>query len=680
MGKLAIPVLLDEALTPRRNTQQRIRVFNVMERIGRPRNARATEQAQTLTIKPHQANLVPDKMRVMHETTRKPNQRVRFHRRRRGMAVAAVVAGLANARTLIAQNTLDTSSNWSGYFASAPSGQAFTDVSSTWVIPNLTASSSGETYSSYWVGFDGATNSTVEQCGVSADISSSGSVSYSAWYEFAPAAEVSLSLSVHTGDMITGEVTYEGISSGKYGYQFFLKDDTTGASYDMTKYTSRNDARSSADWIAEAPSIGSSVTNLANFANVTFTNDVAALNSGSDVALGTLNSTENEMIQNNVVVALPTSIDSTDSAFNVTYEPASLTWDDTGAYGPSDGSTWDFAGNNNWNSGTASAAYTDGDAVIFNDDNNGHYAVTINSYFMHPASVTINSSGNYTISGSGHIAGTASLTKSGNGTLTLATSNTYTGGTIVTAGRLIIEPTGSSSTALAEGPLSISGSGVVQLVDNVTLGSQTPGNPASNVTLTSLSITGTGVLDINNNHILITYGSSDPIATIAGYIQSGYNGGHWNGPGIISSAAQSPTNGLLYGVGYADGADGIVAGLSSGQIEVMYTLLGDANLDGLVNASDFTILAANFNQPVTSWDQGDFNYDGLVNGTDFVDLAANFNQSASGADVSGGDVEALDAFAAANGLSWPTSSVPEPASAVMMVMVGLGILRRRRRR
>ncbi|MGD0768688.1 MAG: PEP-CTERM sorting domain-containing protein, partial [Tepidisphaeraceae bacterium] len=93
----------------------------------------------------------------------------------------------------------------------------------------------------------------------------------------------------------------------------------------------------------------------------------------------------------------------------------------------------------------------------------------------------------------------------------------------------------------------------------------------------------------------------------------------------------------------------------------------------------FTILAANFNQPVTGWDQGDFNYDGLVNAADFTDLAANFNQSDSGAAVSAGDVAALDAFAAANGLSLPTSSVPEPASGSIVVMAGLGILRRRRR-
>jgi hypothetical protein len=131
---------------------------------------------------------------------------------------------------------------------------------------------------------------------------------------------------------------------------------------------------------------------------------------------------------------------------------------------------------------------------------------------------------------------------------------------------------------------------------------------------------------MTNNEMIISYAATDPIATIAGYIASSYNKGGWNGPGIISSVAVSPINGLLYGLGYADGKDGVVSGLSSGQIEVKYTLLGDANLDGLVNAADFTILAANFNQPVTGWDQGDFNYDGLVNAADFTDLAANFNQ------------------------------------------------------
>ena len=48
-----------------------------------------------------------------------------------------------------------------------------------------------------------------------------------------------------------------------------------------------------------------------------------------------------------------------------------------------------------------------------------------------------------------------------------------------------------------------------------------------------------------------------------------------------------------------------------------YTFAGDANLDGIVNGTDFTLLAGNFNLSNRYWSQGDFNYDGKVNGLDF---------------------------------------------------------------
>jgi len=200
--------------------------------------------------------------------------------------------------------------------------------------------------------------------------------------------------------------------------------------------------------------------------------------------------------------------------------------------------------------------------------------------------------------------------------------------------------------------------------------------------LSALSIATTAALDILNNHLIIDYGSSDPIATIAGYIQSGYNGGSWRGPGINSATAIIPTNGLKYGIGYADGKDGVVSGLSSGQIEIKYTLLGDANLDGTVNGSDFSILVANFGTGATNWDQGNFLYESSVNGSDFSALAANFGQGDSGAAVAvtQADINALDSFAVANGLPLPAfANVPEPVSAALFLVAAGGFFTRRRR-
>ncbi len=285
------------------------------------------------------------------------------------------------------------------------------------------------------------------------------------------------------------------------------------------------------------------------------------------------------------------------------------------------------------------------------------------------ATNTFTISGN--ISGNGGIDLVSTTMALSAGTVALSGSNTYGGGTTVTGGTLLI----SKASALpANSNVNITG-GLLQLATN-----------ATGETLSSLTISGNATLDIANNHIFINYGSnSDPLSSIYGYLKSGFNNGAWNGPGIISSAAQVPTNGLQYGVGFADGDDGThaVAGLSSGQIELKYTLVGDANLDGSVNGSDFSILAANFGLGVTNWDQGNFLFSSSVNGSDFSALAANFGQGDSGADdlVTPADVAALDAFAAANGLPAPViGAVPEPASVGLLLVCGTALSARRKRR
>jgi hypothetical protein len=96
---------------------------------------------------------------------------------------------------------------------------------------------------------------------------------------------------------------------------------------------------------------------------------------------------------------------------------------------------------------------------------------------------------------------------------------------------------------------------------------------------------------------------------------------------------------------------------------------GDANFDGRVNLSDFNVLAVNFGQSGQDWLSGDFTFDGLVNLADFNLLAQNFGMTARGPQVSSDDWAAL-----------ASAVVPEPTTALLAPLGGIGLLLRRRRR
>lgn len=173
--------------------------------------------------------------------------------------------------------------------------------------------------------------------------------------------------------------------------------------------------------------------------------------------------------------------------------------------------------------------------------------------------------------------------------------------------------------------------------------------------LSGLIIGNNGVLDIQNNMVIINYGSgSDPRSTILSDLFSGSNDGAWNGTmGIISSTAAVGAN---YGVGFADGADGVDSNLASGQIEISYAQYGDITLQGSVNAADFSILSANFGRAVTNgWESGDFTYQGAVNSQDFSLLSADFGQTGIGEETE----SPLAVFA--------TSSVPTSTANTMAI-------------
>ena len=161
------------------------------------------------------------------------------------------------------RNQTTTSTNWSGYAAASGT---YTSVSSSWVEPTGKCSS-GQQYSSFWVGLDGYNSSTVEQTGSEVDCSGSTPQYYS-WYEMYPAYPVNFSNTVRPGDHFTGSVTYAG--SNKFTLK--LSDTTQGWSHTVSK-TLSGAARSSAEVIAEAPCCTSSggILPLADFGTVNFT-------------------------------------------------------------------------------------------------------------------------------------------------------------------------------------------------------------------------------------------------------------------------------------------------------------------------------------------------------------------------------------------------------------------------
>jgi hypothetical protein len=210
-------------------------------------------------------------------------------------------------------------------------------------------------------------------------------------------------------------------------------------------------------------------------------------------------------------------------------------------------------------------------------------------------------------------------------------------------------------------------------------------------TFGSLAISSFGQLDITDNTVIINYGAgnSSPAGLISRYIKGGYNGAAWNGIGIVSSKVASVNatlgNPHAYAVAYADASDAAVAvdHFTPGTVVIEPAIVGDANLDGKVNFSDFQLLAANFNQLNTSWDQGDFNYGGITNFTDFQLLAANFNDSTS---LDNAQFDAMNSFAQGFGDSLVANSdgvgftiVPEPVMGAVLGILGAGIIMRRRR-
>jgi hypothetical protein len=246
------------------------------------------------------------------------------------VSAAVVAKPVTNATTkaVVKAPVTNTSSNWSGYAVTGAAGSV-SYVAGTWTVPTVSTKTSG--YSAVWVGIDGYNSSSVEQLGTGEDVSG-GRATYYAWYEMYPAGSVTISsMTVKPGDVMTASVTYDPVAKD---FVLAMTDVTQSENFSITM-AAPNAARSSAEWVVEAPSSGSGILPLANYGTVTFSNAYASI-AGTTAQIdnwqsyainmtsrGTVVSTTGGLADSTATSGLPTGSSSTYSGtvsgFSVSY-------------------------------------------------------------------------------------------------------------------------------------------------------------------------------------------------------------------------------------------------------------------------------------------------------------------------------------------------------------------------
>jgi hypothetical protein len=177
------------------------------------------------------------------------------------------------------------------------------------------------------------------------------------------------------------------------------------------------------------------------------------------------------------------------------------------------------------------------------------------------------------------------------------------------------------------------------------------GTSAATSRLSSLTIGEAGIFNLTNNDLLLNYTDTSPIQTLIAYLQSGQllPNGDLNGLPTTLAITEAADLGLTTFNGLPVDDTTVIA---------KYTYVGDANLDGQVDALDYErIDLAIGNTGVVGTAQGDLNYDGNVDALDYEQVDLNIG----------------------NGVGSPLSPVfiPEPALLAPLALASLALRRRR---
>ena len=192
-----------------------------------------------------------------------------------------------------------SSSNWSG-FELHGGGQTYDWVTGTWTVPNVTGEANKITYSSFWIGLDGAGTPDLVQAGTQQQnvtisfLGLSWSFStYYAWTQFLPQQQFEQQITnfpVHPGDQIICQVWVANTGqmpalNGSNGV-FLLINETTSVStgYMYTARGSTTVAGAAAEWVMERPTVNGSLPDLADYGMAQLTDAVARTVAGGYIS------------------------------------------------------------------------------------------------------------------------------------------------------------------------------------------------------------------------------------------------------------------------------------------------------------------------------------------------------------------------------------------------------------
>jgi autotransporter-associated beta strand protein len=282
----------------------------------------------------------------------------------------------------------------------------------------------------------------------------------------------------------------------------------------------------------------------------------------------------------------------------------------------------------------------------------------------------------------------AKLTKTGAGTVVLRGASTYISGTTVQAGTLLA----ANAEALGTGALTVANGATARVQAGL---SQAVNLPAP-LGITATGATG-GTLDITDGALVVRH--ADQAAAFTGHTsannltRNALNEFAWDQPGITSSTVQADVaNGIPAAVGillnndgggnplfYGDGTalpqfEG--RNVNANSVLVKDTLLGDGDLNGVVDTVDFALFQAGYTgaSPYIGFAFGDYDYNGVVDTVDFGLFQAGYQYSQSHPPS-----PEMVAFATEHGLPLVAAVVPEPATLGFLAAGAVGLVGRRRR-